>query len=277
MVDAISLVCQATTSETGERIPKYRFAHDQTFTVLEEAFSANNIAATNYQPAHVFGYFIPRFVNYILALRRANPGTPILISKVDWKSAYRRLTVTCEAAFRQLTAFEGTLYALLRLTFGGTPNVAIWNVASETTCDLANDLLRSEWSPEMFCSPLASQLPPPVPNQTSVALKQVRNLATLTPSDYRGRAEVFIDDMITAFLDTPVNVAPAPYAVMTAIHLMARPLDGNEPIAREDPVSIDKLLGEGAPSEQCTVLGWHFDTRLLLIKLPQEKFIVYSN
>jgi hypothetical protein len=70
MVGAISLVCQSTTTDTGERIPKYRFAHDQTFTVLEEAFSANDIAATNYQPAHVFGYLIPRFVNYILAVRR---------------------------------------------------------------------------------------------------------------------------------------------------------------------------------------------------------------
>jgi hypothetical protein len=243
MIGAISLVCQMTTSNTGECIPKYRFAHDQMFTVLEEALSANDIAATNYQPAHVFGYFIPRFVNYILSLRKHHPDMPILINKVDWKSAYRRLTVTLEAAFRQLTVFDEKLYAMLRLTFGGTPNVAIWNVASETTCDLANDLLWSNWLPTMFCSPLADQLPAHVPIQASVPLKHVRNLATITSPDPRGRAEVFIDDMITAFIDTPENASRTPFAVTTAIHLMARPIDPYEPIAREDPVSIDKLLG----------------------------------
>jgi hypothetical protein len=53
MIGAISLMKQMTTADNGERVPKYRFAHDQTFSILEEALSANNIAATNYQPAHV--------------------------------------------------------------------------------------------------------------------------------------------------------------------------------------------------------------------------------
>jgi hypothetical protein len=128
----------------------------------------------------------------------------MLISKIDWKSAYRRLTVTLEAAFRQLTEFDNTLYALLRLTFGGSPNVAIWNVISEITCDLTYDL-RSEWMPEMACSPLAALLPSPVPSQTDVPLKQVGHLATITSADPKGRAEIYIDDMITAFLDTPEN------------------------------------------------------------------------
>jgi hypothetical protein len=93
----------------------------------------------------------------------------------------------------------------------------------------------------MACSPLAALLPSPVPPQTDVPLKQVRNLATITSADPKGRAEIYIDDMITAFLDTPENKSQAPYAAMTAIHLMTRPTDPNDPIARKDPLSIDKL------------------------------------
>ncbi len=57
-----------------------------------------------------------------------------------------------------------------------------------------------------------------------------------------------------------------------AIHTICRPISGDEPVHREDCLSLSKLAEEGTLSESATVLGWKVNTRSLTLSLPADKF-----
>jgi hypothetical protein len=52
---------------------------------------------------------------------------------------------------------------------------------------------------------------------------------------------------------------------LLAIYTICRPLDPNEPILREDRLSLSKLTEEGSLAEVLVVLGWQLNTRTLTI------------
>ena len=60
-------------------------------------------------------------------------------------------------------------------------------------------------------------------------------------------------------------------AVALSILLIFRPSLRNEPIPRDNVLSLRKLSAEGRLEETKIVLGWTIDTRKFLIKLPEEK------
>jgi hypothetical protein len=94
----------------------------------------------------------------------------------------------------------------------------------------------------------------------------------LPPARHFGSADVYIDDIITIFLDSPSNISRAPSAVPLAIHAVGRPFDPGESPPREPLLSLNKLSAEGAPEETKTILGWTINTRNLTISLPTDKF-----
>ena len=55
-------------------------------------------------------------------------------------------------------------------------------------------------------------------------------------------------------------------------HTIGRPVDSNDSIPRKCLVSRDKLKAEGALEEVKIIIGWCFDTRHLLLSLPDHKF-----
>jgi hypothetical protein len=56
-----------------------------------------------------------------------------------------------------------------------------------------------------------------------------------------------------------------------------RPKHANEPIPCKDMEARNKLQAEARLEEQKTVLGWLIDTQRLLVKLPTNKFIAWTN
>ena len=100
---------------------------------------------------------------------------------------------------------------------------------------------------------------------------------TLPPARPQGFNDVYVDDTITIFVDTPTNLKRAPKAIATATATIARPSCPNEPIPREHLLSVDKYMAEGAPSEIKTILGWTFNFRSLTISLPDDKHAAWSN
>jgi hypothetical protein len=62
-------------------------------------------------------------------------------------------------------------------------------------------------------------------------------MALVTPSNKEGRSDVFIDDIITVFLDIPENEICAPAAPLLAMHLLGRPVAPDEPVPLPDFVS----------------------------------------
>ena len=97
------------------------------------------------------------------------------------------------------------------------------------------------------------------------------------PVDCCVKADVYIDDTPTIAVDDPPGPDRARADVLLAIHIIARQLSPNEHISRDDIACIKKLLGEGALSEIKAILGWEFDTRRLLIRLPNNKFQAWNN
>jgi hypothetical protein len=55
------------------------------------------------------------------------------------------------------------------------------------------------------------------------------------------------------------------------------PKHTNEQIPHKDMEARTKLQAEARLEEQKTVLGWLIDTRRLLVKLPMNKFIAWTN
>ena len=56
----------------------------------------------------MFGYCLLRIIHYIAALRYQYPRQPILIQKVDWKSAYKRIHLHHDTAIQCCSTYTTT-------------------------------------------------------------------------------------------------------------------------------------------------------------------------
>jgi hypothetical protein len=217
-----------------------------------------------------------RYIHIIVAFRERHPSECILQTKVDWKSAYRRMHYAPASASASTTVVGEHLLVALRMTFGGAPNPSQWSDVSELACDLSNDLARHPgWDPSRHVSPHqpllkgASELLP-----TSVPFAQTKPLFVQLPCDDAPKAENFIDDQFMAFLASSSERGSS--ILPFVIHLLGRPLHQDESISRDDVLSLKKFLAEATPAEIKTVLGWVINSRSLLISLPMHKYIAWS-
>jgi hypothetical protein len=98
-----------------------------------------------------YGFCIRQIVNWAVAVRRKYPGQRILVSKVDYKSAYHQGILHFLTAPKTATQLPDDTIAIItfRLTFEGAPCPFKWGIMLETICDLANELLKCEdWNPK---------------------------------------------------------------------------------------------------------------------------------
>jgi hypothetical protein len=95
----------------------------------------------------------------------------------------------------------------------------------------------------------------------------------------RGIHDIYIDDMIPIVVDIPRtdNLARCAAAGLLAIHATARPKHPAKPIPREEMVARNKLAAKAGLEEEKTILGWHIDFRRLIISLPSNKFIAWTD
>jgi hypothetical protein len=277
MICPLGVANQFSISPQGGRTPKKRLTHDQSFSLLKGSNSLNSLTDITKFSELVYGFCLHRILYQIASLRRAFPEHRVLLMKFDFSKAYRRIHYNGVSALRCVSVFEDLAYLQLRLSFGGMGCPASWCPVSEITTDLANSILdNAAWHPDILRSPDQHLVPPPEYLSDTIPLQHVLPTMVLPPPRPFGSSDVYIDDIITTFLDTPENCTRAPSAVPLAVHVVGRPLSNNEPIPREPLLSHDKLLAEGAPSELKTVLGWEIDTRRLLLRLPPEKYTAWS-
>jgi hypothetical protein len=93
----------------------------------------------------------------------------------------------------------------------------------------------------------------------------------LLTTDDHPYTEVYLDDFITCFLDTPHAIWAGSRISILVLHLFGRPIHSHEPTTRDDLLAFDKTLAEGAPEEVKTVLGWTINTRSFSLSLPKDK------
>ena len=225
-----------------------------------------------------YGYCLRRLIHAIVALRRRHPHSRIFISKIDFKSAYRRLHYAWRLAIQAITAHKDLAYIALRLTFGGAACPSEWGNVSEVVCDLASMLLNAEdWNPHDLSPTVTNRIPDIKSIPDDIPFEQSLPMVVDPTPPPRGICDVYIDDIATVTVDEPGNAKRAKEAVPLAIHALGRPLDDLEHIPRDNLVSLSKLEAEGSPAEQIVMLGFNIDTRRLTVSLPDHKFIAWSS
>ena len=276
MVQPVGLAKQWTLDEQGKRKVKYRITQDLSYaeTSKDEPISINSRIDMDQYPEMVYGWALPRIIHFIVALRLAWPLRTIFISKYDYSDAYRRMAHSALAVAQTITTCLAYAFVYFRMTFGGSSNPPTWCNFSEMVADLANEIsMCPEWDPGKLRSPSQPDTPEPRRLEASIPHTAAREMAVVVPPLETGKVDVFIDDLIDIFPDSPENLARKPHAVPLAMHVTSRPHAGIlEPILRRVILSLTKLIAEGSPAEQQIVLGWLLDTRRLLVSLPDDKY-----
>ena len=273
-----NVIEQGTINERGEIIDKKRLTHNQSKIYNGSGTSVNSRVQEEKLHDCMYGSCLLRLIHAIVEFRRRHPNSKILLQKIDFKSAYRRLHLGWKTAIQTITQYLELAFISLRLTFGGSPNPSLWGDASETTCDLAHAILNHpDWDPSTLSSPITSQVPPDDDLPDDIPFAPALPTIVKIDINTRGVIDVYIDDLITAIPDLHGNRDRAKAAVLLAIHIMGRPLAEIETILRDELVSLSKLLAESNLSEIKIFLGWKLDTRRLMISLPADKYKVWKD
>ena len=82
---------QNTVSEFGEVIPSKRLTLNQSKTYSASGASVNGRVKKDLLQDCMYGYCVLQMVRYMLSLRCKDKNKRILIQKIVWKSAYRRM------------------------------------------------------------------------------------------------------------------------------------------------------------------------------------------
>jgi hypothetical protein len=267
---------QSTINELGERIPKHRMTHDQSFPG-PSLLSVNLRVIKEQLPQCMYSFVLLRTLHYIIDIRTRYPSTPIYISKFDLDAAYRRCHLAGTTATECLTVHNNMLLMALRMTFGGAPCPALWGYISDTVADLGNAQIQDlSWDHTKTFDPISAKLPLPTSSTNSTHFKKAQPLIVTIPPNNLGKVDVYLDDFITVTPDLDNNCARVNNAIPLAIHSIACPLDPINPMPRKDIIAMKKFLAEGKLEERKIVLGWEIDTRSLIVSLPQDKFIKWN-
>lgn len=270
-VAPMGIAAQSTINEWGEIVPKDRPTHDLSFQVGAAESINDRIDMSQHQPCR-FGHAFRRCITYIVDVRRRHPSTPILGNKVDLKSAYRRLHLALTLAAKNAMTLDGIGLISLRLTFGGRANPSEFCNISEALADLTAAILACRsWDPDDLHSEDIVQVPETKLLPADVPFAEALPLSVTLPVNDSGVADAYIDDIPTFVPDLGDNRKRGRAATLLAISALERPVEKSEPLPRDPLVSGKKLRAEGGLAEEMVLLGWHVDTRRLLVSLPVDK------
>ena len=95
--------------------------------------------------------------------------------------------------------------------------------------DLANEIiLCKDWDPSEIRSPDQPVAPEPKRLNANIPHAPAREMAVAIPALETGKVDVFIDDLIDTFPDSPENLARKPHVVPLAMHVTSRPHAGTK-------------------------------------------------
>ena len=272
----IGVAQQYQAHDDGSRSLKWRMVHDQSFEASVGTSVNKRINKDALEPLF-YGHCLSRMIHMIVALRAHYPKTRLLAAKTDFKAAYRRITLQGNTAARCTIIYKEFAFPGLRLTFGGTPCAYEFCVTSETCTDLAQDILHApDWDPRTVYSPHAAKIPEPIILDDTTPFGEALDLDVDLKASCYGCIDDFVDDGVVVVPDIGDNRLRGAGALPLGIHLLCRPLAEDEPVKRDDPLSLSKLSEEGTLAEQFVLLGWKVNLRLLILSLPRDKFLAWS-
>ncbi|GKY93515.1 hypothetical protein MPSEU_000318900 [Mayamaea pseudoterrestris] len=281
-------VKQLKLQADGSRKEAGRITHDQTFCQRHAGTSVNKRVREDELPPVFYGFALQRLLNRLIATRLIYIQLPIYLPKYDWKSAYKNCHFGLETLVQAATTTKGittdsTLALLaLRMTFGGSPCPTIFSDLSETVTDAANHLVRDQsWDPALVQSQFIAHIDtnPVVYSDASTpfAIARQTTVKHLIPVDGLPFFDVFLDDHLGLIVHTSDDaVLRGAHAIPLMLDVMGRPLRADEPLPRNALIAVSKLIAEGCLTETQVILGWEVDSRTLIIRLPQDKYRIYS-
>ena len=193
------------------------------------------------------------------------------MSKIDLGTAFRRLHVYLLHKLMQFTVIGDMAYFLGRMPFGSCEGPGKFDIPSNITVDLAQELINDpSWDPATLHSPNEKNIPSPETLDEDIPFGVAEPLNVDMDFLYCS-VDGFVDDLTTIVLNMENWIEKARNAIALAIHVVFRPANPQDPLPREDVISIRKLLAEGKLEEIKIMLGWIIDTRRFLIKLTNDK------
>jgi hypothetical protein len=177
-------------------------------------------------------------------------------------------------------AGEQLCILMLQLTFSGTPCPFKWNIFSESIRNLADAILHyNDWDPANLHAACQHLVPPlhllddTIP--FAVSLEQVVH----NPIEPHGTSNIYINNFIqvTIHLDNTNNSFWCEQVTLLAIDCCSRPKHPHKPIQREDMEAHNKLSAKAGLEEEKIVLGWKLNTQWLIVSLPTNKFVAWTN
>ena len=268
---------QLGVNAAGDFVNKKRITHDLSFPGAVSDESVNSrVIKDNLEPC-MFGHTLLRVIHYIVNLRARHPRKKIWLRKEDFKSAYRRLHTRARTASRSAirVKIKGIWYIILslRLPFGGSPCPNDFCLMSDVITDTINDLLAcSDWNHKEIHSAYFAKIPAAKPSDKSIAFGQAKPFSISMPDEDSGKADCFIDDIISCCVDIGDNLERLMTAPCTILHAVATNSSGDSSIKRDNLIADDKNEAEGGPEEVKICLGWTLDTRQLIVSLPLHKY-----
>jgi len=283
IISPMGVVSQSTINELGEIIPSNRITHDLSFPGKISGTSINSRTLIDQLEPCVYGHMLSRIIHYIVACRLKNPTIPIVLQKIDFKSAYRRMHLNASIATQCLaqTSIDDINFVLLplRLTFGGSACPAEWCIASEIATDLANKILNHKhWDPKELAPKLGKLVPETKLLDPSIPFHLAQPMIVNPELELVGKSDVYVDDIcLVGILSDKESDLRLQNSILLALEIMGRPVSTNEPLPRDELASKSKLLAEAGLSEIKCMLGWDINTRTLRINLPMEKYNIWSS
>ena len=109
-----------------------------------------------------------------------------------------------------------------------------------------------------------------------IPLAQARELLVDIPAPEFCRVDGYIDNLPCFGPDLSLDHRKRfTAATFLAIHITNREILDPKPFPRESVLALNKLVAEGGLTESLIVLGWRYDTRQLLVSLPDHKFTTW--
>jgi len=103
---------QETINAQGEKNPKFRMTHDQSFPG-PSGKSVNLQVQKEKLPPCMYSFVLSRILHYIVDLCKRHPTTRIYLCKIDLDSAYRRCHLSSNTATECFTIYNDTLLLAL--------------------------------------------------------------------------------------------------------------------------------------------------------------------
>jgi hypothetical protein len=120
-----------TPDAGGEIVDKEHLTHDQSFR-WQLGSSVNRRVIQDGLQRCMYGRCLMQLLCWIVVARRKFPKAPIVLQKIDIKSAYRQCHLNAITAMQTITQLPDNKLGIIMLclTFGGTPCPFEWNILS---------------------------------------------------------------------------------------------------------------------------------------------------